>query len=429
MSIGANMPRKGDYLFKRQGSQNWYIRIQYPQWLAENLGRKKLELSLETPDRDEAEIKAAEYIADHKRILFLRRVLKRTHHLAASGPKRFEPGKIHHLPDGGIVVASEDKIDFFDENNTFVRTETNTNTANVQLAPTPHEIRQIEPYLAKKKSTDDDIIKHWIEHRNINDHLAREARKTWSQFKALTKNKPLAKCTRKDGIALANLLLSSGNNSSTVEKKVGHLRAAVNLHMVGSGLTANPFHKVTPVRDDRLIRVPLSKADMQKAAESMHRLSGEDQLLWKLLATTGMRLNEAFQINEEHQEEDIRYVHIGTKTASSNRRIPIPTELLDLIPPRIIRPLFNGRSEVAGKRLIYFLKRLEISHDRQKNTGDRRKVVHSLRHRAKDRLRALACPLDIQYEILGHEKQTVAAGYGHGYPISTTLSYIDKIGY
>ncbi|EHP92855.1 DUF6538 domain-containing protein [Methylorubrum extorquens] len=421
------MPRKGDYLFKRQGSQNWYVRIQYPSWLAASLGRKKLEVSLGTPDRDEAEIKAAEHITDHKRILFMRRVLKRTHHLAAPGQKRFEPGKIHHLPEGGIVVASEDKIDFFDENNTFIRTEANTNTVNVPLMPTPQEMREIKPYLLKKRNPDDGIIEHWIEHRHINDHLAREARKAWHEFKALTKNKPLAKCTRKDGIALANHLLSTGNNSSTVEKKIGHLRAAVNLHMIDGGFASNPFHKVTPARDDRLIRIPLSEADMLNVSKSLHRLSRADQLLWKLLATTGMRLDEAFQIKEEHREDDIRYVRIGTKTASSDRRVPIPTELLEDLPTRIVGPLFEGASEVAGKRLIYFLKRLEISYDSRKGTGDKRKVVHSLRHRAKDRLRAMSCPLDIQYEILGHEKSTVAAGYGHGYPMTVIRSYIDRI--
>ncbi|MCP1537973.1 DUF6538 domain-containing protein [Methylorubrum extorquens] len=421
------MPRKGDYLFKRQGSQNWYVRIQYPSWLADKLGRKKLEVSLETPDRYEAEIKAAEYITEHKRILFLRKAFKRTHHLAAPGPRRFEPGKIHHLPDGGLVVASEDKLEFFDENNAFVRVEPNTHTVRVPMELTPQDIRGIEPYLPKRKNQDDHIIEHWIEHRNINDHLAREARRTWIDFKKITKNKPLAKCTRKDGVALANFLLSQNNNSSTVEKKIGHLRAAVNLHMVDGILTSNPFHKVIPTRNDRLIRAPLSETDMLKVSESLHQLSQSDQLLWKLLATTGMRLDEAFQIIEEHKEEDIRYVRIGTKTASSDRRIPLPTDLLDRLPKRIVGPLFEGRSDVAGKRLIYFLKRLEISYNSRRGTGDKRKVVHSLRHRAKDRLRAMSCPLDIQYEILGHEKSTVAAGYGYGYPMTVIRSYIDRI--
>jgi integrase len=54
---------------------------------------------------------------------------------------------------------------------------------------------------------------------------------------------------------------------------------------------------------------------------------------------------------------------------------------------------------------------------------------HSLRHRAKDRLRAEGCPLDIQYELLGHETKTVASGYGHGSPVPLLRKWIDKVGF
>ena len=55
------------------------------------------------------------------------------------------------------------------------------------------------------------------------------------------------------------------------------------------------------------------------------------------------------------------------------------------------------------------------------------KVAHSLRHRAKDRLRAEGCPLDIQYELLGHETKTVASGYGHGSPVPLLRKWLDKV--
>ena len=60
--------------------------------------------------------------------------------------------------------------------------------------------------------------------------------------------------------------------------------------------------------------------------------------------------------------------------------------------------------------------------------ADVRKVVHSLRHRSKDRLRAEGCPLDVQYELLGHETKTVASGYGHGSPVPLLRKWLDKIG-
>ena len=68
--------------------------------------------------------------------------------------------------------------------------------------------------------------------------------------------------------------------------------------------------------------------------------------------------------------------------------------------------------DMASKRLGKFLDDIGIT--------DPRKVVHSLRHRAQDRLRAAECPEDIRWAILGHEERTVAAGYGEGFAVPST---------
>ena len=39
------------------------------------------------------------------------------------------------------------------------------------------------------------------------------------------------------------------------------------------------------------------------------------------------------------------------------------------------------------------------------------------------------CPLDIQYELLGHETKTVASGYGHGSPVPLLRKWLDKVGF
>jgi len=56
------------------------------------------------------------------------------------------------------------------------------------------------------------------------------------------------------------------------------------------------------------------------------------------------------------------------------------------------------------------------------------KVVHSLRHRAQDRLRAAGCPEDVRWALLGHEEKTVASGYGESFPVPLLRKWIDKIG-
>jgi hypothetical protein len=75
----------------------------------------------------------------------------------------------------------------------------------------------------------------------------------------------------------------------------------------------------------------------------------------------------------------------------------------------------------ASKRLNRFLNDCGIV--------DPRKVLHSLRHRAQDRLRAAGCPEDTRWAILGHEEKTVAAGYGEGFPVPLLKQWIDKIGF
>jgi integrase len=212
-----------------------------------------------------------------------------------------------------------------------------------------------------------------------------------------------------------------------VAKKLSHLRAAVNLAIDEGKLTFNPFTNVAPKADDGVIRVPLNDDDMALVRSHLHELRDEDQLLWKWLATSGMRLEEPFQVTDEHRENGVRYVIVGTKTATSKRRVPIPEIILPSVPARIEGSLFSDTPETAAKRLRYFLKRLGISHDSKRGTGDQRKVVHSLRHRAKDRLRAVRCPLDVQYELLGHEVRTVASGYGRGYPVAELKTWVDKI--
>ena len=47
----------------------------------------------------------------------------------------------------------------------------------------------------------------------------------------------------------------------------------------------------------------------------------------------------------------------------------------------------------------------------------------------EDRLRAAGCPEDVRWSILGHEEETVAAGYGVGFPVPLLRKWIDKIGF
>jgi integrase len=217
-----------------------------------------------------------------------------------------------------------------------------------------------------------------------------------------------------------------GLKSATIAKKIGWLNAMANLAIKEGRLKFNPFSSVVPRRDDRQQRLPLTDADMKEIKRNFGRLDEGDQTLFRLLATTGMRLSEAFEIDGEEKERAVRYVIVGHKTEQSKRRVPLPTAVLPFLPKAIKGPLFARSRYVfpagaASRRLNRFLNDCGIV--------DPRKVVHSLRHRAQDRLRAAGCPEDIRWAVLGHEERTVAAGYGEGFPVPLLRKWIDKIGF
>ena len=427
--------RKRDYLHKPAKSQFWHLRIQ------EN-GRS-ISKSLRTTDKNEAEILALPFIAEHKRRLMERRPKWDT----ASWVSHYAPGKLHTLDDGQKFLATERELHHLDASGNVIRVEPNGGLCQVLInVPRPAIVHNLKnpkmlavirrdfphwrgpvidmnaldrPAIATKND-DDAIFEAYLKHKNVSGYGEREARHLWSLFKTLTDGKALRDCSRDDGRKLVAHLEAQGLKSASVRRKINWLRAACNFGIDEKKLTFNPFSKVAPKRDDSTIRQPLDDADMAEANRNLDKLREADQLLFRVLATTGIRLSEAFQITSEKTEGGCRYVVIGKKTAQSIRRVPLPTDLLPHLPATIKGPLFKGATGDASKRLNTWLNDIGIV--------DPAKVVHSLRHRAQDRLRAAGCPEDVRHELLGHEKKTVASGYGKGYPVPLLRKWIDKIG-
>ncbi|MGX1322550.1 integrase [Bradyrhizobium sp. USDA 377] len=413
------MARKIDYLFLRKGSRNWHLKLQYTGAAAEQMGRKRLEKSLGTPDRAKAEILALSYIQQHK--LALMQVQKKKDFDFAFRPK-YEPGRQHLGPSGERIIATDKELIYLDDQGSITKTAPN-GTVYFALPPLKQQKAAVsrEERLRRPDNSDDGLLEIYLSHANVTGYNAKEARATWELYKELSANTALKDATRDHGRMLAKHLMSKGLKSATVTKKIGWLNAAVNLAIEEGKLKFNPFSKVVAKVDDASQRYPLSDEDIHLIRRNLSLLSTHDQLLIRMLATTGMRLAEPFEIDHDLIEGSSRYVIVGTKTDQSKRRVPFPTQLLPYLPAQIRRPLFKGSVSAASKRLNRFLNDIGI--------GEPQKVVHSLRHRAQDRLRATGCPQDIRWALLGHEKKTVADGYGAGFPVVKLKRWIDKIGF
>jgi len=403
--------RERDYLFQRPGSRNWHIRFQ---------GEERTERSLGTADKRQADIIALPLIASHRA-----KVLARQPRFVTGWWHEYEPGREHALPDGTKIIATNDQLIYIGHNGSIIRTEPNGGpqyTHPTRLKEPSFELFDKEratPTLAVKNG-DDALFDAYFTHANVGQKYVPEARAVWELYKTLV-NKPLKDASRDDARRLVAHFEQQGNKSATIQKKLSWLVAACNFAIREGRLKFNPFSSVVPHRDDKLRRLPLDADDIATIKSNLDKLSASDQLLVRVLATTGCRLSEAYEIKSEAVEGDARYVVLGHKTEQSLRRVPLPADLLPFLPARIAGPLFQGDAGRASRTLGKFLRDIGI-----KNPA---KVTHSLRHRAKDRLRAAGCPMDVQYELLGHEESTVASGYGRGSPVPLLKQWIDHIGF
>ena len=413
--------RRADYLFLRPGSRNWHIKLQSPT------GR--IERSLGTSDRVQAEILALPMIAEHKAKLLEARL-----HVETIWRHEYEPGREHVGADGERIIATDRELIYLNHNGGITRTAPNGATA-FQLVGRKMTLRSVTEAITgdqspfndgvrprrQERTGDDAIIETYLKHVNLDPHSERETRAVWALYKQLTDCKLLKNATRDDGRKIVQHFEGQGLRSATIQKKITWLNAATNLAIKEGHLTFNPFSSIVPKRDDKLVRLPLSEADIKTVKRNFGQLDKHDQLLFRMLAATGMRLSEAFEIENEQKEGGCRYVIIGKKTPQSHRRVPLPAAMLPYLPKVIKEPWFEGGAPGASKRLNRFLREIGIV--------DKGKVVHSLRHRAQDRLRAAGCPVDYRWSLLGHEVETVAEGYGSGFPVPLLKKWIDKIGF
>ena len=427
------------YLFKRKGSDNYYVRLQPP-------GQKIIERSLGTADVKAAEIAAADLIKKHKQLMYVRRLTRLPRVEPLPWKPDFAPGmhpsffaterELRDLKTGEVIGVNggpqEGEI----------------------LIPGPSDGKpSFEAFDAAKarptpavKNGDDALLETYIKHNGIDGLRERQARDIWHIFRTVV-NKPLKQCTRGDGRAIVTHLEEQAGGkdkikSATLRRRLVPLVATVNLAIEEDELTFNPFSGVVPKRDDEDERDAFDEDDMKLIRANLHKLDKNDQLLVRVVATTGMRRGEAFEIDREEIEDGIRFVTIGTKTPQSLRRIPFPADLLPYLPKKICGQLISGRMDSAGKRLGKWMFEIGIPGipDPDKADPDRADLdkapMHSFRHRAAKRLRAAGVPEDVREAVGGWangKKKKTSRKYGNkhgaGYPLSRLKEAVDKIGF
>jgi integrase len=425
------------HLRKRKESSHWQLELRFPPGFEFDMathamfeGKRHFVKSMRTADKAEAEYRAAAFIHNFKIALYRwKQNRRRAADPTLPNPLLFEKTRQFRdglqIIDGLHAVVIGPVVTFYGADGQPLSSAENA-LAWSAVAPevedeaTAKAILHFDPKAElpprfkprASKSGDDEIIEAYIADRRLRPALVREARETWALYKKEI-GKPLARATRKDGRELARLLAVEGRARATVAKKIGWLASAVRHAIAEETFSgSSPFIQVVSktLGVSAVKRAPLSEEHMRQCWERLGTLSESDQLLWKLLAKTGMRLGEACSIAAEHAERGtgIRYVAVGTKTDASRRDIPVPDGIG--MPTQIEGFLFGGGKSAAGKRLNRFIKKTIPDWTQHL-------VVHSLRHRAIDvfRLSGTGDPY-LRRRLVGHAAQDVHDSYGASGP-------------
>jgi integrase len=421
--MSSRLPR---YIFRRGGTL--YLKLQPP-------GQPVFERSLGTSDVMAAKLAAADLVKKHEQLMYARR-LARLPRIESHWVPTYPPG----MHDGFFATERELR-----DLTTGKVIGVNGGPAEI-LTPAPADgVPSFEAYDAAKarakpvsKNADDELLETYIRHSGISGLREKQARDAWHVFKTVV-NKPLAKCTRDDGRAIIAHLEQEGGGKtkrSTLRRKMVPLVALCNLAIDEGRLSFNPFSGVVGGQGEESDkRKRFTEDDMKLIRDNLHKLGKDDQLLVRILATTGVRRGEAFEIDGEQTEDGIRFCVVGRgtktqKTPQSLRRIPFPTELLPFLPKKISGQLIPGRLDSASKRLREWLTDIGI-------TDPDKAPMHSFRHRAKRRLINADVPGELIDAVGGWadgKKKNSGDDYGKDednavFSIAKVKEAIDKIGF
>lgn len=176
-----------------------------------------------------------------------------------------------------------------------------------------------------------------------------------------------------------------------------------------------------------------------------HRTKPDDFWLPFLALFTGARLNELCQLPHADikQEHGVWLLHINdegdkqVKSIAAVRKVPIHSKLLELgfldyvedtksfggmIFPHLTQNKFGGYSDTPSERWGKYLDDIGIA--------DKKKVFHSFRKTANDRLKQSGVHVEARCQIVGHEFESINSQvYSEELQIKLLREHIEKLDY
>ena len=232
----------------------------------------------------------------------------------------------------------------------------------------------------------------------------------------------------------AQFLAKNKSSNQTIRNYIASVRAVLDYAERKGKIRVNPAYnlKLETYGASKKQRKPFPISIVKELFKQ--KLPDDIRLLWSIMITTGMRLDEValLSLDNINEERGIRYfdlTNMKVKNEGSARKVPIPSILIDKIDnwtkdlntERLFSfPLnVDGKAQnAASKKGMRFVRKV---------TSDKDLVVHSFRHTFKDLMRNAGISKDLHDFITGHSGGDVASYYGEGYSLERRKEALDKV--
>ncbi len=292
-----------------------------------------------------------------------------------------------------------------------------------------------EPPLRARKGTPkvslQSLFDGWTATAVVKPRTVAEARSSLSIFAAHLGHDDASRVTRADLAAWRDASKAAGLTNNTFNNRLSHLRNLFEWGVREGMIPTNPADaKLRLAKSKAATRLPYSDAETVQILQAA-RKETRASLRWVpwILAFTGMRAGEAFQlsVSDLRQDGGIDFFAVheddeGKSVKSGERRnVPMHSALIreglldyarslpdqagPLFPDKKVDPHGNrgGRAwTVTGK----WVRKVVGITDPQKAPN------HSFRHRLEDEMRNAEIPEDARDAIVGHARKTTGRLYG-----------------
>ena len=261
-----------------------------------------------------------------------------------------------------------------------------------------------------------------------------------SEIIQLAGDKMINGYSRNDALLFRDSLLKREVSHNTVKRNFECIRAIWNFAARENGVSdPNPFANMNYGNGAAAVkRMPIPVDDIRKVQQLCYQKDDDIRWLIALLSDTGMRLAEAAGLAKDDVflDTEIPYVRLcerpwrPLKTRSSERDVPLvgaalwaATRAFESSPNEYLFPRYCSddgcKADYASNTLNKWLRKHVPNGC----------VVHSFRHSMRDRLKAVACPVEVIDQIGGWTTAGVGQQYGLGYRLATVQRWIYSVSF